>query len=167
MDRMQSTETYVAEPELPAPPSVISWTSWPIRDDWPTGVIAIAVLASCVLVLAWLGGDWLAGAIGLVAIALALWRMWVPVIYEIGPKGIIVTVLRWKRRTPWSSVRRCKVQEQGMLFLPSADESLLAQLQGLYVPSGDHHTELVGMVNQYLGSRRVFRAEPASPTEAR
>ena len=153
MDRMQTTEEYTPEVPLAEPPANVEVVNWPVKDE-PSS--AWAVLAVCLLIslgVGWLGQSPIMTLVALGSFGVALWRVWIPVRFELSPKGVVETVFRRKRRVPWSSIKRCQIRRAGVLLLPTKDSSPISLLSGIYLSWGDQKEALLSCINHYLGSR--------------
>jgi hypothetical protein len=142
-----------------APPLI--WRSWPLVDEgtqhWPVlgatlAVAAISGLAlgsymlfGCVLALQWL----------------ALWRLWLPVEYELDERGIRQTVLGRSVRVPWSAIRSCQILPEGIFLSPDAEPNAFANWRGRFIPWGQQRAEILAAVNK-LAARLNHASTPES-----
>jgi hypothetical protein len=137
------------------PPGDLRLTNWPLVDDavraWPTiaGAFAISTFAGyCSHSIAM-------GLICFGVLNAAVWRLWIPVGFEFGPKGILQTVL-WRRKLiPWPNIVRYEISQKGVLLLPHEDRTPLAPLRGLYIRWRDHRDQLVELVKYYVIHRSL------------
>ncbi len=125
-------------------------TNWPLVDDapraWPTIVAAFAVA-----VFAGYGSQSIAmGLLCFAALNAAIWRLWVPVAFELGPKGIWQTVLGRRKCFPWQAIARYEVTGRGVLLLPVDDRTPLAPLRAVYIRWRDHREQLLALVQYYV-----------------
>jgi hypothetical protein len=107
----------------------------------------MAVTAPCV---AQLTGRSYLGAFALTALALSLWRFFLPVLFELNAGGVHQRILGRRRHVPWKSIHRCEIFADGVLLLPMADRCALDALRGLYLPWGGHRDEVLANVRYYL-----------------
>jgi hypothetical protein len=139
-----------ANSALPSPPNEVEITVWPLHDDplrsWSLvlGVVALSALAG------WVAASFAMGLFCLAAILVALWRMWVPVTFHLGPRGIVQTVLGRQTRFLWSSVARFEVHSSGVLLLPDADPTPLNKLRSLYIRFQGEKVALLELVDYYV-----------------
>ncbi len=85
---------------------------------------------------------------------LALWRMWIPLRFDLSPKGVAWRMLAWRRRIPWSAINYCKIYRHGILFSAS-DATPLSTLQGTYLRWCDQREEIISIAKYYLSDRVV------------
>lgn len=153
MEAMQSTAEFQAD-QLGRPPDKVEITNWAIRDTFSAWIFLLLGIA-VVFGIALIGRNLLVGLIGFVAFMFSTWQMWLPLRYEIGPKGIIASVLGWRRRIRWSAIRRCEIRRAGLLILPSDNSSLATSIQGIYLRWRSHREELIAAARYYLDNRFV------------
>lgn len=162
---MPSTTRHQPNSQILSPPANLRLVNWPLRDDgvyaW-TFVLLVVGLAVAAGVIARSSGTAL---LSLAIMAVAMWRMWVPVVFEFGPRGVHQSVIRSKRRIAWSAVRRCTLRKRGVLLTFSDDPSALASALGLYIRWGANKSELLTIIRYYTGSRLVEDA-PADAEDA-
>ncbi|MCA9270637.1 MAG: hypothetical protein KDA41_19280, partial [Planctomycetales bacterium] len=109
-------------------------TVWPVRyEPWPTWLILCGAAAFSAAG-GRIAGSWLFGLAALAALAVALWRLWIPVEIRLYELGVTQTVWRRSWRTPWRGLSGYRVCRRGVLLMPEDDHSALHTLQGLYVP---------------------------------
>jgi len=82
------------------------------------------------------------------AMAVTVWRQFVPTFFELSALGVTSRTLRRTRRVPWLSIDRYVVGRRGV-FLSSAGAPLEA-LRGLYLPWGAHREEVLISLRYYL-----------------
>lgn len=125
-------------------------TVWPLRDE-PLATWIILGLAALASVLAGvISGSWLIGGAAAVALAVALWRMWLPVEIRLYELGVTQTILRRTWRMPWRTVAAYRVCTSGVLLLSDDDDSPLGRIGGLYIPWGKRRNELLAVMEHYL-----------------
>jgi hypothetical protein len=99
----------------------------------------------------WMTADaylpWLAVA----ALALTMWRMFVPVEFELGHEGIDQQILGRRYRLPWTAIKRYEVLASGVLVLPAAAARPLDVLDGLFLPWANHRGEILAILERELG----------------
>ena len=135
-------------------PAPCAWRSWPLaeRGRWrwvlPAALVAVALLVG----LSTGRPGWALAAA--VLLALAAWRYFVPVVYELGTLGITQQVFSRQRRIPWRSIGRYEVGSAGVFLSPHSERGPLDAFAGLYLPWGDHKGEVLASVEFYLAGRR-------------
>lgn len=104
----------------------------------------------------------LMGACCFAALAIAAWRLWVPVTFEFRSRGVIYRVLGRSRQIPWTQIARYAVRPRGLLLFAEDDTSPLAILRSLYVSWNGQRAAILEVVAFYMtargstGSTRTF-----------
>lgn len=135
-------------PQPLAPEDVAVW-NWPLRDE---GLKAWAVLVGAIAVAALVWVIWADGVFALFAyamLALALWRLWLPVKWELGLTGISLVVLGFRRRIPWLAVARFELREDGVWLF--ADREASPQ-RGTFIGYGGQKERVQACIEYYLGT---------------
>ena len=143
----------LAEHAAPVPLTSLSFRIWPIVHErtrvWPmlAGVVAVTVVVG-------VSTDSLGWALATVTLlALALWRMLVPIYFEINSLGVTQRALGRRWLIPWSAVARCEVHGEGILLLKQDEQSPFSRLGGLYIPWSAYRDDLLELVEQHLSTR--------------
>ena len=132
------------------PPTDLRLTNWPLVDDvlvaWTTilGVFAVSVFAG------WWSESIVMGLVCFAALQVPIWRLWVPVGFEIGSKGIGQAVLWRRARVPWRMIARYEITKRGILLLPEDAKTPLSRLRGLYIRWRDRREQLTELVRYYV-----------------
>jgi hypothetical protein len=87
------------------------------------------------------------------ALALSLWRFFLPVDFTLSADGVSESLLGRDRRIPWLAIRRYEMYPKGVLLLPHADATPIDCFRGIFLPWGGHRQEIVTLLNYYLGVR--------------
>lgn len=137
-----------------APPPV-AWRNWPLRDEPAAArLAALVVLLLAVGVIAATGSGWLAlGAVA--AVVLAMWRMFIPIEYHLGSRGLRQSYLRRNHLVRWSQIKVIEVRRHGILLYPDSYFGPLRAMRGVYVPWGSYHDEVIALVAFYAPSLLV------------
>ncbi|HEY5315208.1 MAG TPA: hypothetical protein VIK18_21935 [Pirellulales bacterium] len=141
-----------------APPPV-SWRSWPLAAGGGQVWLILSSILLSFAAIAYASGSVGLAAGGAALVCLAAWRLFVPVVFELGPMGISQQILGRSTRIAWGSIERAQVGRQGIFF--SLDGAVLAPLRGLYVPWDGNRDEVLGHVAYFMP-----RAEGLPPTLA-
>lgn len=123
------------------------------------------LLTTVMLLLAALTGWIMSSAVWAVLacglLALAAWRYFVPVYFEISPQGIFQEVFGRRRRISWRSIGHVEQGRDGLLLAPSG--VVCPAVRGLYLPWGHHRAEVLALVDYHLQQlqqdERVFEFE--------
>jgi hypothetical protein len=140
------------EPEpIEAPPAAIRWRSWPaVERPRRTGLVAFVLLAAAVLVR-WQTGGTVLALMALAALLAALWRYFLPLRFEVNAHGVERSLFGRARHVPWSAVARYEVCTNGMLLVPTDDDSPMSAFSGLFVPFADNREAVLLRLRYYLG----------------
>jgi hypothetical protein len=150
MDGMSTPSRPVSEQAPRSPPPEVTVTNWPLRDDGPAGwVLAVAASAAGPLA-AWLAGSAAMGWLVAAVLAVALWRLWLPVTYEFGYRGITQSCLGRARLIPWRSLSRYEVYSGGVPLSADPDRSPLSALRSVFVCWGGKRAEIMAHVEYYV-----------------
>lgn len=146
-----SSEPSIAAPARRAPPP-LSWRVWPLAERavgaW--SVVILAIAASAVVGLAMQSVGWAAAA--WLLLHAALWRFFVPAVYEISALGIVEEVLGRRRRIPWNHVDRYRVCRQGVYL--TSEGAPLEAFRGMFIPWGRHRQQVLALLEYYLPPAR-------------
>jgi hypothetical protein len=100
-------------------PEEVSLIDWPLVQRPVSSLVALALASGTVWLVGWASQRWEAAALAAVALAITLWRTWLPVQFDIGSGGIAQVILgRFKRRIPWSAIQSYDVRTDGVLLVP-------------------------------------------------
>jgi hypothetical protein len=133
-----------------SPPAPIVLRNWPIWDEplsaWPMLLAAAALAAAGALVTEALP----VGAIIGLVFAVTLWRSWLPVWFDIGPRGVVEIVLGKRRRIAWNSIAQWRQSGKGVFLSPFSDAPLRAAMRGVYIFCGPRIDETTACLAYYL-----------------
>jgi hypothetical protein len=80
---------------------------------------------------------------------LSLWRLWLPVKWELRLTGITQTALGMRRQIPWLAIARFELRNDGVWLFADRDSS---PLRGVFISYGDQREKVVAIVDYYLGT---------------
>lgn len=132
-------------------------------------LIGLGLMASVAGAIAESG---LMGGVSFAALAVAAWRLWVPVTFEFGSRGVIYSVLGRTRHLPWSHIARYEVRPRGLLLFAEADTSPLAALRSVYIPWHGQRAAILEVVGFYattrvsVASTKTFTKESTGSSES-
>jgi len=140
----------------PVPPAA-AWRSWPLVEHpfWALGVL-----------VGWGGLGWLVWittaaphlvVLALAAVALAGWRFYVPVTFELNAEGIHYWIFGRHRCVSWQSVGRYQLQRSGVLVFPLGSQSPADAFRALFIPWGSKRQLVLSHLEHYLGPERKDR----------
>lgn len=142
-----------------APADVDHW-NWPIRDDGWYAIGPVGIFLAAVAIGVWQGSDWrLPTATGAIA-ALALWRLWIPVRFELGVNGVTQNYLGFSRRIPWIAVHRFDVEPTGVWLFPTNSTKPARYVDGIFIRFGNRRSEIMSAITYYLGAWTTSSESP-------
>jgi hypothetical protein len=134
-------------------PLTLELTNWPLRDEAPRAWLTLVVFAALGLGAGIGANSTAMGLLAFCALAAASWRLWIPVHFEFGSKGIEQRVLWRRRRIPWGEFARSEVRRDGVLLLTDRQASPLAALRGLFIRWNHKRQPLLEIIEFFLDSR--------------
>jgi hypothetical protein len=148
MTRPSSTPRRLLPPGRQAPDDVVV-VAWPLRDEGLHAWLLVIGMAATVA-LGWalwrnFGFTLLTAA----AMTLALWRLWLPVKWEIGLTGVTQNVLGIKRRIPWLAIARYEFRSHGVWLYADREES---PLRAVFIAYGEQRERIAATIDYYLGA---------------
>lgn len=131
-----------------APEDVAVW-NWPLRDEglqsW-----GLVIVATILVALVWtIWGSPAFTAFAAATFLLALWRLWLPVKWELGLTGVTMSVLGFRRRIPWMAVARFEIQPDGVWLF--ADRDATPQ-RGTFIAYAGQREPVRACIEYYLGT---------------
>ena len=134
-------------PQIPRSVRVVNS---PLRDD-PVRAWAAMLL----LVLASTGAGFIAesgpmGGLCFIALAVAGWRLWARITYDLASRGVSYTMLRRSRRIPWARIARHEESDRGLLLI-TEDER--ATQSSLFIRWNGQREAMLDVVNFYMRQR--------------
>ena len=113
------------------------------------GLVAVA------FVVQYTSGQTYLAVAALTTLALALWRFFVPVVYELSADGVDQWVFGRLLRLPWHAITRCEIRESGVLLTFRRDPSPLAAMRGLFLPFNGNRDGVVAQVRYYFQNQET------------
>jgi hypothetical protein len=146
-------------------PEEVSLVDWPLRQRPVRSLFALALAGGLSWLVGWGTMRWEAGVFAAAALAITLWRTWLPVQFDINSGGIAHTILgRWKRRIPWSAIQAYDIRTDGVLLVPDAVITPLSPLRGLYLHWGNQREAVLANLEYYVHG---WRNAPRHSTQRR
>jgi len=112
--------------------------------------LAIALAAGAGWLTVWSTGSAVMGAIILSLLGVTLWRIWLPVRYQLGSSGVVQSVLGWQRRLAWQEIIRYELQHDGVILFRDSESAPLSAQGGLYVRWGKDREKVLPVLKFYL-----------------
>ena len=147
-----SSQTTAALRPRPAPRDV-TVRAWPLAHGDRMAVVGVIGAALVFATAAYASRSAGTAAILAALVLLALWRLYLPVQYELSAGGITRTVLGRTRRVPWSGVGAVSRRESGVVVLRDWEDGPLALLRGIYIPYNNHKSDVQAVFDFYLAGR--------------
>ena len=128
----------------------IRWRSWPLMKS-PVRSGAVLAGVATVGLLVWAAvGNWLLGLLAAAALAVSLWRFFMPVTFALSEYGVDQWVYGRRLRIPWQAIRRYQVCSAGVLLVPHGERTIMAPFRSLYLPWEGHCDEVLAYMRHYL-----------------
>ena len=131
-------------------PEEVLIDDWPLRDRPMASSLGLTLAAGLVWLAVWATRNVPVGAAIGAVLLVTLWRTWLPVHYELGSGGIVQSVLGWRRRIPWTAIRRYEPRSDGVLLFADATTVGFAPLRGLYLYCGDKRDAVIAQLQHHL-----------------
>jgi hypothetical protein len=135
--------------EPPEPPPV-QWRSWPLCEHIPASVAVVGGLIAAGVGVRWITGETHLALLAVVVLVLAMWRFFLPKLFELNAEGVNQWLLGRYRRILWSEIRCYRVCSSGVLLLSRAEARPIDVFGGLYVPWGKRRDEVLAQVRYHL-----------------
>jgi len=132
------------------PLAPLRWRSWPVRDAPVRSLWVMVGLLAVGLVVGGFSGRVYLAVLAVVALIAALWRFFLPVVFELSDKGVDQLVFGRRRHIPWQAVHYYEICTAGVLLLPPEDLSAMSPFRGLYLPWEKQPDEVLKQVRFYL-----------------
>jgi hypothetical protein len=142
-----SSSTKRGEAQSPAP---FAWRSWPIVDEWRRTWPIGATVALVSLVTGIATGKLDLALLALVVQAAALWRLWLPIHYEINRHGIEQRIFRRTVKTPSTAIRRHELRRDGVLLFRETDARPFDAWRGVYMPWSRNQAAVVAALARII-----------------
>ena len=137
--------------------------NWPLRDD-PLRALAVA---GCCLAVGVLSGmvsaSWSMGLLASWALALAMWKLWIPLACDMGPVGITLSAWRWRRHIAWRQIDHVQCESRGVFLCGPGPATWARGWRNWYLP-WRRQANLVAEFHEYYGraSREPIRLPDTS-----
>jgi len=118
------------------PPPTVALRNWPIVDEPLSAWLMVLAFGGVAAFAGYASQSLAMGVLCFAALNLAVWRLWLPVGFVLGPKGVEHRLLGRGRIIPWRWIRRAEFGRRGVLLLPEDETAPAAAIRGLYVRWG-------------------------------
>ena len=144
-------------------PESIRIVNWSLRDSGLSAwAVALLTLAAAIYA-GQASHSWAMGIVWFTVLFIVAWRVWIPVTFDVGKKGVTQVVLGLRWRIPWSHIAGYQVRRRGVLLLADPKPSSLAPLRGVYIQWKSQRDELIELLEYFLAKRQ---ATPLSTTRS-
>ncbi len=155
---MNTTASYPPKPIAAATPAAnplpaMQITNWPLRDDSAKCLIAAAAIVGIGFAVAMATTPpW--GVCASALCVVSLWRVWVPVRFELDARGIQQILPFSRSFRPWTSVVAFRKTPAGVLLLNDDDAMPLSAMCGLFIAATPSQLdELIGLIECYQAAK--------------
>ena len=125
------------------------WTFWPLRDQPRfAGTLAVAMFLLGLVVYLLTAKIHLAVLAGMIG-TLSVWRIFVPVKYEMNLAGVTQKALGRTHIIEWRKIRSLRLLDDGLLLLPTERSDKLAGLRGIHIPWSDRKDDVLACMEFY------------------
>jgi hypothetical protein len=142
------------------PPVALRISHWPLRDEpWRSGMI-LGIVSLISAICGAVTGSWGMAVAVFTGLNLTVIRLWIPVHYEFGPRGITYSWFGHPRRIAWSDVGRFEVRADGVVLYGDSQPHSLAALRSLFIRWNGKRDELSEILDRFLAQ------EPATSSSS-
>jgi hypothetical protein len=136
--------------QVEAPARELHLINWPLRDDAILAWLVIGAAAAISVAISAVTST-AAGLAAFLALALAMWRLWVPVRFDLGPDGVTQTAFGRRRHVSWRKIAEYSVTRRGVMLHAYPEELRPMAPRSLYVRGGRQLDQLLDLVAHYVG----------------
>jgi hypothetical protein len=132
--------------------------SWPIRQEPGRSTLILGAITTVA------GYTWYSTASGpiaalvLLALLASAWRLWTPVSFELGPRGLTERIGPRRRRIPWREISGYQIQERGVLLFADSRPGMVAYFRSLFIRYPSEPELLRNCLEKYLEGRKAIPA---------
>jgi hypothetical protein len=131
------------------PPSIVR--SWPLVEHPGRSAIKIAGGALLAALVGASTSSALVAVLAALLLGIASWRLFVPVVYELGSLGITEQWLKRQRRIAWREIESYSIEIDGVFLWPRSRTPPWNLLTGLYLPFGREREAVLAHVAHNVG----------------
>jgi len=128
----------------------ISWVTHPMV-EYPRKAAVFWAVFLLVLLGVWIyTHEWIFVILSGVILFGSLRSFVLPTRYKINSQGIEIDRTFYKVRKSWSEFRSYVVERNGVFLSPFGIKHRLENFRGVFVPTGNHHEDVVALVSKHL-----------------
>lgn len=129
-----------------SPGPTAAWTFLPLVHQRKLVVGALCGVLAVFLLVAWVTSKPYLGAIIALLGAVTVWRLFVPVHFQIDKEGITQRVWRRSGLTAWSAIRSLELSDEGLSIQSKSALGEFSGLRRMMVPWGSHRDEVLACI---------------------
>jgi len=113
---------------------VIQYRIWSLWERKFTSLVILSLTLGLMLaVYHFTGKTHLAVGVGILLLG-SVWRLFVPMQFELSAEGISRWTFGYRRVIPWSNIRSYVIQKEGILILSNRTRYPLDAMRGIFIP---------------------------------
>lgn len=129
--------------------------NWPLRDDGAAAWLLVMCCGAASAAAAVVTGESRVGWVIFGLLMFTGWRLWIPVRYHLGPRGIEQYVLGRRSCIPWTEIGRYVPRKRGVVLYSLRDNGPLSILSAYYLRWAKRRDEILAVVDYYLRMRQM------------
>jgi hypothetical protein len=128
--------------------------SWPIRQEPGRATLMLVVIATIASYTWHATASGLVGGLVLLALLGSVWRLWTPVHFELGPRGVTQRIGPRRRRIPWREIAGYQLRDRGVLLFADSRPGTFAYFRSLFIRYPSEPDRLRHCMENYLGGQK-------------
>jgi len=134
----------------------VRWRVWPTAVNSVSGWLVLIVCSATIVLTVWrVTARWELATLAWMLAALASWKLWLPMTYELSFQGLGQRLLGRESRLPWPAISKAEIGSQGVWLWSHDDGDSGRRLLG-FLPWGDERE----LVLNWFESRRLAGRRP-------
>jgi len=113
---------------------VIQYRIWSLWERKLSSLVILFLTTGLVLAVYHLTGKMHLAIAACVLLLGSLWRLFVPMQFELSAEGMTQWVFGYRRTILWSEIRAYVIQKEGILILPHRTRYPLDAIRGIFIP---------------------------------
>jgi hypothetical protein len=138
----------------------LSWTSWPLRDDYPRSLALVGILIGVSVAIGFSFESAGFGAFSLAVLVFSLARYLAPTRYDLDERSVRVRFAGPARARPWSDFRAFYPHKDGVHLSPFPRPSPLDPFRGVYLRFAGNRAEVLAFVADRVRPRAQEGSDP-------